>query len=72
MQDGQERVKAIQRHLFWQIAAFVCLLGGFYAIYRNKVPSVVERFNAGHQAFILYMNRGNRDSHLMLFDRCEN
>ena len=37
MQDGLERVKAIQRHLYWQLAAFVCILGGFYAIYRNKV-----------------------------------
>ena len=39
-QDGQDRVKAIQRHLVWQLAAFVCLVGGFYAIYRNKVNPV--------------------------------
>ena len=29
-------MKAIQRHLYWQLVAFVCILGGFYAIYRNK------------------------------------
>lgn len=45
LQDGQDRVKAIQRHLYWQLAAFVCLLGGFYAIYRNKVCTVHFRID---------------------------
>lgn len=39
MQDGQDRVRAIQRHLIWQAVGFLCLLGGFYAIYRNKACS---------------------------------
>jgi hypothetical protein len=37
VQDGQERVRAIQRHLLWQVVALVCIIGGFYAIYSNKV-----------------------------------
>ncbi|CAK0780506.1 hypothetical protein CVIRNUC_005075 [Coccomyxa viridis] len=46
--DGQDRVKAIQRHLVWQLAAFVCLVGGFYAIYRNKVVHGKAHFTSWH------------------------
>ena len=35
--DGQERVAAIQKHLVWQLLGFACLIGGFAAIYQNKV-----------------------------------
>jgi hypothetical protein len=34
--DGQERVRAIQKHLVWQALGFACLVGGFVAIYQNK------------------------------------
>ena len=38
--DGQERVRAIQKHLMWQTLGFVCLVGGFVAIYQNKVRAL--------------------------------
>ena len=50
-------MKAIQRHLYWQLAAFVCLLGGFYAIYRNKVCTVHFRTdNKGQVLSCFYVN----------------
>ena len=37
--EGQQRVAAIQRHLYIQLAAAAAITAGFYAIYRNKVQS---------------------------------
>ena len=34
---GPERVRGILRHAAIQAAALVCIAGGFYAIYSNKV-----------------------------------
>ena len=34
---GPERVRGILRHAALQAAALVCVAGGFYAIYSNKV-----------------------------------
>ena len=45
--DGNERVAAIQKHLIWQLLGFACLLGGFAAIYRNKVGHPLIRFSPG-------------------------
>lgn len=36
--DANARVKAIQKHALWQLAAVFCIGSGFYAIYQNKVP----------------------------------
>ncbi|CAL8469828.1 g9370 [Coccomyxa elongata] len=49
--DGQDRVHAIQRHLLIQAFAFLCLLGGFYAIYQNKVVHGKEHFKSVHGKF---------------------
>ncbi|KAK9916106.1 hypothetical protein WJX75_008637 [Coccomyxa subellipsoidea] len=49
--DGQDRVRAIQRHLVWQALGFLCLLGGFYAIYQNKVVAGKEHFKSVHAKF---------------------
>ncbi|EIE25654.1 hypothetical protein COCSUDRAFT_12782 [Coccomyxa subellipsoidea C-169] len=54
--DGQDRVHAIQRHLIWQALGFVCLLGGFYAIYQNKarlsiLPPFSYHFKSVHAKF---------------------
>jgi cytochrome b-561 domain containing protein 2 len=35
--ESNARVKAIQKHALWQIAAVACIGGGFMAIYQNKV-----------------------------------
>jgi cytochrome b-561 domain containing protein 2 len=37
--EGQQRVAAIQRHLYIQLAAALAITAGFYAIYRNKVQA---------------------------------
>lgn len=35
--EANARVKAIQKHALWQIAAVSCIGSGFFAIYQNKV-----------------------------------
>ena len=39
--EGQQRVAAIQRHLYIQLAAAAAITAGFYAIYRNKVQTAL-------------------------------
>ena len=35
--EGNERLRKIWQHLAWQALAVVCIVGGFAAIYQNKV-----------------------------------
>lgn len=49
--EGQDRVRAIQRHLLLQALAFLCLLGGFYTIYQNKVVHGKQHWKSVHAKF---------------------
>ena len=35
--EGNERTKQIWKHLGWQFASIICIVGGFATIYQNKV-----------------------------------
>jgi cytochrome b-561 domain containing protein 2 len=43
--EGQQRMAAIQRHLYIQLAAAAAITAGFYAIYRNKVHTTCLSFS---------------------------
>jgi len=40
--DGPPRVLALQQHMFVQIAATICIVLGFAAIYANKVSFLIR------------------------------
>ncbi|CAD7703573.1 unnamed protein product [Ostreobium quekettii] len=46
--EGDRRVAAITRHMWWQVSAVVCVGAGFGAIYANKVAHGKEHFLSRH------------------------
>lgn len=45
---GEARVAAIWKHLLWNMPCQLCILGGFYAIYQNKVNNGYNHFVSTH------------------------